>query len=364
MKVLLINVVCGGGSTGRICLELANEFKTNGDEVKIAYGRGGVPDTSKKYAIHIGNSIDQKFHFLKTRLWDEHGLGSVNETKKFIKWADNYDPDLVWIHNIHGYYINYELLFQWIKSKPDMQVRWTLHDCWAFTGHCAYFTKVACEKWMKECNRCTQKRSYPSSIFIDRSRTNYYRKKAAFTGVNNLTIITPSRWLANLVKESFLGEYEIRVMYNKINKQIFRNVESSIKNDYNMVDKKMILGVANIWDSRKGFDDFLKLSYLLDKKSFIMLVGLSDKQIRKLPSNVIGIKKTRDVQELVRIYSAADVFFNPTYEDNYPTVNLEAEACGTKVVTYNTGGAPETIHRFDSKVIPVGHFEEVLKYID
>lgn len=364
MKVLLINVVCGVGSTGRICLELAKEFEAKGDEVKIAYGRGSVPDSGKKYAFHIGNLVDQKIHFLKTRLLDEHGLGSENETKKFIKWADNYNPDLLWLHNIHGYYINYELLFRWIKSRPNMQVRWTLHDCWAFTGHCAYFTKAACEKWMKECHDCKQKRSYPSSLFIDRSKQNYYRKKAAFTGVNNLTIITPSQWLASLVKASFLGEYEIRVIYNKINKQIFRPVENNVKNEYNVTGKKMILGVANVWDSRKGFDDFLKLSYLLDEKSFIMLVGLSYKQIRKLPSNIIGIKKTRDVQELVRIYSAADIFFNPTYEDNYPTVNLEAEACGTKVVTYNTGGALETIHRFDSKVISVGHFEEILKYID
>lgn len=231
MRVLLINVVCGGGSTGHICLELAKEFEANGDEVKIAFGRGDVPSAGSKYAVHIGNSFDQKCHFLKTRLIDGHGLGSVRTTRKFLKWADEYNPDLLWLHNIHGYYINYELLFEWIKSRPDMQTRWTLHDCWAFTGHCAYFTKVDCKKWITECNHCVQKKSYPSSIFIDESKSNYCRKKAAFTGVKNLLIITPSRWLADLVKDSFLGEYDVNVIYNKVNKQIFRPIKSNLKDD-------------------------------------------------------------------------------------------------------------------------------------
>ena len=343
MKVLIINSVCGIGSTGRICTDLAQEFEKNGDEVKIAYGRSGfVPNQFKKYAVKIGSAFNVKVHALYTRLTDKHGLGSKKATKQFLQWADKYNPDLLWLHNIHGYYINYELLFQWIKSRPEMQVKWTLHDCWAFTGHCSHFIVAKCEQWKEGCVKCAQKIRYPSSMF-DNCKNNFERKKQAFTGVQNMVLITPSKWLAELVKQSFLKDYPIEVHYNTIDLNIFKPTPSDFRERYELTDKKIILGVASVWNERKGLDGFIKLSEMLDESFQIVLVGLTKKQLKKLPKNILGLEKTHSAKELAEIYTAADVFVNLTYEDNYPTVNLEAQACGTPCITYRTGGSVESV---------------------
>lgn len=395
MKILLINSVCGIGSTGRICTDLAQQFECEGHEVKIAYGRDSyVPEKFRKYAVRIGNDLDVKLHGIRTRLLDEHGLGSVKATKVFLKWADEYNPDLLWLHNLHGYYINVELLFEWIKKRPSMQVRWTLHDCWAFTGHCAHFVAVNCEQWKTQCLQCPQKEAYPGSKFKSNCKENYIRKREAFTGVSNLTLITPSKWLAELAGESFLKEYPVEINYNKVDTTIFKLTISDFKEKHDLQEKKIILGVASIWTERKGLYDFIRLSEMLDDSYTIVLVGISlEEYITKknkkpkdlvlknakqencevieaiggiaIPCNVnilyrvitghkydkangrcaeiICIPRTNNMKELAEIYTAADFFVNPTYEDTYPTVNLEARACGTKVITYNIGGCVETI---------------------
>lgn len=364
MRVLLINGVCGIGSTGCICIDLAKKFESNGDVVKIAYGRDGyVPSEYKKYAVRIGNSLGVKLHAIKSRIFDRQGLGSKYATKRFLKWAEKFNPDILWLHNIHGYYINYEFLFDWIKSRPNMQVKWTLHDCWAFTGHCTHFIVADCQKWKIGCDNCPQKNEYPKSLLIDNSKGTYNRKCKAFTGVKNLKLITPSNWLANLVKQSFLKEYPVEVCYNKINTEVFKPTPSNFREKNNLQNKKIVLGVAYEWGERKGFDDFIKLSYILDDKYVIVLVGVSDKQIKKLPNNILGIKKTVNPNELAEIYTAADVFLNMTYEDNYPTVNLEAQACGTKVITYDTGGCRETIISGNSKIVKTGDMSAVYNLV-
>ena len=351
MKVLFINSVCGIRSTGRICTDLAKQLEEQGYIVKIAYGREKVPDQFQKYAVRIGNDLDVKLHGLRTRVLDEHGLGSRWATKKFLQWADTYNPDLLWLHNIHGYYINYELLFNWIKERPDMEVRWTLHDCWAFTGHCSYFTVSKCEQWKTHCMKCSQSRRYPASKYRDYSRQNFDKKMAAFMGVKKMTLITPSKWLANLVKQSFMKDYPVEVHYNRINTEVFKPTPSDFRERYNLTDKKIVLGVASIWGKRKGLNDLIQLAEMLDDHYQIVIVGLSEKQIDVLPANILGIRHTSSAKELAEIYSAADVFVNPTYEDNYPTVNLEAEACGTRVVCYDTGGCCETLSRSDSTIV-------------
>ncbi|MBQ9433941.1 MAG: glycosyltransferase [Synergistaceae bacterium] len=361
MRVLFINVQCGRGSHGKIAAEQAEKFAHEGHEVKIAYSRDpDMPEKYKKYAVRIGSTADIYIHALLTRLTDRNGFFSRGATRRFLAWAEEYNPDLLWLHNIHGYYINIDMLFRWIKSRPSMRVLWTLHDCWSFTGHCAYFTFAGCEKWRTHCEHCPQKNAYPAS-FVDASYRNYEDKRRIFTGVKDMTLITPSQWLADLVAQSFLREYPCEVRHNQIDRNIFRPSVSDFRERYGLAEKKIVLGVANRWEQRKGIRDFVRLSEILNPEKFsIVLVGLKHDA---LPEGIIHIDRTSNQQELAEIYTAADVLFNPTYEDNYPTVNLEAEACGTPVVTYDAGGSPETVRREDSRVVKCGDVEAAKKYI-
>ena len=362
MKYLLINSVCGIKSTGRICTDIAYELESKGHEVRIAYARENVPAKFKKYAVKIGSNLNCTIDAMISRVLDNQGLNSRRATKRFLKWADSYNPDVLWLHNIHGYYINYPLLFDWIKSRPNMKVKWTLHDCWAFTGHCSYFSAVKCNKWKIECSNCPQKKEYPTSFFFDRSKRNFFKKRDAFCGVQNLKLITPSKWMASLIKESILKEYEVKVHYNTVDNNIFKYRESDFRQKNGLENKRIILGVASPWSKRKGLGDFIELSNLLDERYVIVLVGLNDKQIASIPTNIIGIKKTNNAIELAEIYSVADVFVNPTYEDNYPTTNLEANACGTVTITYDTGGSVESVE--NSNVIPQGDVKALAKRIE
>lgn len=341
MKVLMINVVCGIRSTGRICTDLATALEEQGHEVKIAYGREGVPEQFQKYAVRIGNDFDVKLHGLKARLLDGAGFGSKRVTEKFIKWVKEYDPDIIHLHNIHGYYINIEVLFRYLQTCGK-KIIWTLHDCWSFTGHCVYFDYVNCNKWEKECNHCPQKKEYPARVGPDFSKRNFNIKKDLFSEIPNLILVTPSQWLANLLSYSYMKKYTVRVIYNGVDTSVFRPVKSEIKEKYNCQGKKIVLGVASVWDKRKGLNTFIELADKLNDSYQIVLVELDKEQKKKLPSKIIAIERTNSIQELVSLYSAAYVFVNPTLEDNYPTTNIEAIACDTPVITYETGGSGES----------------------
>ena len=343
MKVLFINSVCGILSTGRICADLAAAYEKQGHEVRIAYGRDGqVPPQCRRWAVRIGNDLDVRLHGVKSRIFDAHGLGSAGPTKRFLQWADEYDPDLLWLHNIHGYYINYELLFAWIKERPNMEVKWTLHDCWAFTGHCTHFQTAGCDRWKTGCHDCPQKGRYPASFLMDRSRENYEKKKKAFTRVDHLTILTPSHWLENLVKESFLKEYPVEVQYNKVDTNIFKPTPGDFRERYGLAGKKIVLGVSNGWDRYKGLDDFVALAKLLDDRFRVVLVGMDPKQIRELAPGILGLPRTHNAAELAEIYTAADVFVNPSREETFGLTSYEASLCGTPVIVYR-GTACEEI---------------------
>ncbi len=352
MRALLINGVCGVKSTGRICTDIAASLEAQGYEVKIAYGRETVPQAYQKYAVKIGNELDFCIHAACSMLLDMHGLASVRATKQFIRWAEKYNPDLLWLHNLHGYYINYRLLFNWIKTRPQMQVKWTLHDCWAFTGRCSHYMMAGCDKWKSTCDHCPQKHKYPATYLLDGSKRNLKQKHHAFGGVKNMTIITPSRWLAEQVKQSFLAEYPVTVQHNTVDTNVFRPTESDFRKAHSLDGKKIILGVAAPWSKEKGLDDYVRLSALLDDVYQLVLVGLNQKQLAALPPSILGLERTDSVAELAAIYSAADVYLNLTYEDNYPTTNLEAQACGTPVITYRTGGSPESVPT--ENVVPCG----------
>lgn len=337
----MINVVCGIRSTGRICTDLAAALEEQGHEVKIAYGRENVPEQFQKYAVRIGNDFDVKLHGLKARLLDGAGFGSKRVTEKFIKWVKEYDPDIIHLHNIHGYYINIEVLFRYLQTCGK-KIIWTLHDCWSFTGHCVYFDYVNCNKWEKECNHCPQKKEYPARVGPDFSKRNFNIKKDLFSEIPNLILVTPSQWLANLLSYSYMKKYTVRVIYNGVDTSVFRPVKSEIKEKYNCQGKKIVLGVASVWDKRKGLNTFIELADKLNDSYQIVLVGLDKEQKKKLPSKIIAIERTNSIQELVSLYSAAYVFVNPTLEDNYPTTNIEAIACDTPVITYETGGSGES----------------------
>ncbi|KOS69382.1 glycosyl transferase [Lysinibacillus contaminans] len=360
MKVLQINTVCGVGSTGRIATDINQILIEQGHESYIAYGRDFPKNCDT--AIRIGTKMDNYAHVALTRIYDKHGFGSKKATEEFITKIEKLDPDVIHLHNIHGYYINIELLFDYIK-RANKRVIWTLHDCWAFTGHCTHFDYVGCTKWKKGCFNCPEKASYPASEFLDNSESNYLRKKEIFTGVKDLTIVTPSKWLTGLVKESFLRDYPVVVINNGININVFKPTASTFREMHHLNDKFIILGVASNWGRKKGFDYFIELSSFLDEDEVIVLVGVSEKQKKELSKKIIGIIRTDSAKELVGIYSAADVFINPTLEDNFPTTNLEALASGTPVITFDSGGSTESLDETCGLIIEKKETIEIKNYI-
>ena len=360
MKILQINCVSGIRSTGRICSDIADILQENGHECKIAYGRLNTPEKYRAISFKTESTVGVLFHIFQSLIFDNSGFASKRATKKMIEQIKEYDPDLIHLHNIHGYYLNVELLFEYLREAKKPIV-WTLHDCWSFTGHCAYFDSVGCEKWKTQCGKCPAKREYPPSFVFDRSTWNYQKKEQLFSSIENVTLVTPSQWLADLVKQSFLQDKPVEVIPNGIDLTQFKPTDGDFRKRYGLEGKKIVLGVASVWEKRKGLADFHRLAELLDSEYQIVLVGLSKQQIKKLPANIIGIERTNSVKELAEIYSAADVFVNPTYEDNYPTVNLESQACNTPVITYRTGGSVESVP--SSYVIEQGDVQGLLKQI-
>lgn len=357
MKLLQINTSINSGSTGRIAEDIGRIWMESGHESFIAAANTNQPSKSK--VIKIGSAHDKYLHGLKTRVFDRHGFGSKSATKSFIHEVEIIDPDIIHLHNLHGYYLNIEVLFNYLKSVQKTVV-WTFHDCWPFTGHCSYFDRINCYKWQTACNSCPNKTGYPASWLIDNSKLNYQNKKELFTGLKNLSIVTPSNWLTNHVKNSLLKEYPIYTIHNGIDLEVFNPASTeTIRKKYNLQDKQIILGVASIWTARKGLDDFIEISKSLKPNQQIVLVGISAKQQKNLPTNITGILRTENIHELAAIYSLADVFVNPTYVDNFPTTNIEALACGTPVITYNTGGSPEAIDEHTGIVVEKGNINSL-----
>lgn len=340
MKILEINSFFTVGGPPRIVNGVYDTLIKMGHECKIAAAREKmyIPE----HSIRIGSDFGVKINALKVRLFDNEGFIAKHATKKLIKEIETYDPDVIHLHNLHGYYINLEILFNYLK-KIRKPVVWTLHDCWAFTGHCAYFDYAKCEQWRTGCEKCQHKKNYPTSYIANKAKQNFKKKRDIFSMLDNMTIVTPSMWLAGLVQESYLGKNPVEVIRNGIDLNVFKTIKIE-KEKRNYFDgKKVILGVAQVWDKRKGLEYFLELNKIMPKTWQIVLVGLDKNQIKTLPESIIGIQKTKSVEELVKLYNIADVFVNPTLEDNYPTTNIEAIACGTPVVTFPTGGSPEAL---------------------
>lgn len=363
MKLLQINSVINSGSTGRIAEEIGRLAINNGWKSYIAYGRNDRPSESQ--LIKIGNDWDIKWHGLQTRLFDKHGLASKKATNELVEKIKEIKPDIIHLHNLHGYYLNIEMLFHYLATA-DIAVVWTLHDCWPMTGHCAYFSFIGCNKWKTQCEHCPQKKGYPASYLMDRSIKNYQLKKELFTSVPQMTLVPVSNWLANIIKDSFLKIYPIKTINNGVDITVFSpRPTTEIRAKYKIPANTFImLGVASIWSERKGLKDFIRLSESLKNNEMIILVGLTDKQMNNLPRNILGISRTENIHELAELYSLADVFINPTWEDNFPTTNIEALACGTPVITYRTGGSPEAITSETGFVVEQGDLKGIRNAID
>lgn len=357
MKILQINTTVNSGSTGRIAEDIGLIASENGHESYIAYGRGDRPSKSK--LIKVGTKLDTYFHGIKTIAFDRHGFGSKDATIQLIKKIESIKPDVIGLHNLHGYYLNIELLFNHL-SKSNVPVLWTLFDCWAFTGHCTYFDDINCIKWLTQCSKCPKRKKYPASYFLDQSTRNFEDKKGLFNSLSNLHVVVHSQWLKDLVSQSFLKECKLHLIASGIDLDIFKPYPSlHLREKHKLTNRKVLLGVANIWDGRKGLLDFIELSRLIDNSYTIVLIGLTSKQQKALPENIIAIERTENTRQLAEWYSLADIFVNPTYQDNFPTTNLEALACGTPVITYDTGGSPEAIDEFTGSIVPKGNLEEL-----
>jgi len=312
----------------------------------------------------VGNDWDIKWHGLQTRLFDRHGLASTKATKKLVDKIKEIQPNIIHLHNLHGYYLNIEILFHYLATA-EIPVVWTLHDCWTMTGHCAHFSFIGCDKWKMQCEHCPQKKGYPSSYGLDRSYKNYRLKKELFTSVSKMTLVPVSNWLTTIVKDSFLKGYPVKTIYNGVDTKVFSpQATDEIREKYKIGDKFVLLGVANVWSERKGLKDFIHLSRLLKDDEMIILVGLTNQQMNNLPSNILGIRRTENVHQLAELYSMAGLFVNPTWEDNFPTTNLEALSCGTPVATYRTGGSPEALTPETGFIVEQGDLADIRKAID
>ena len=351
MSIVQINATCGIGSTGKICVGISRALTEAGVENHVLCSKSngfplGIPCASSNYI---------KVQAAKSRIAGNYGFQSRRESKRIIRELDRLNPDIVHLHNIHGHDCDLNLLFSYFKERGTKLV-WTFHDCWAFTAYCPYFTKVQCNKWQTGCEKCPQYRNY--SLFFDRSKQLYRKKKELLSGLD-LTIVTPSQWLADLVKESFLKQYPVTVVNNGIDLSVFSPRKSDFREKHRIPSEKhILLGVAFDWEERKGLDVFLELAETLDADKYqIVLVGTDDAVDKQLPTNIISIHRTQNQQELAEIYSAADLFLIPTREDNYPTVNMEALACGTPVLTFRTGGSPEMLDETCGSVVPCDDVE-------
>ena len=350
------------GSTGGIMMKEHKELLFAGQESYVFWGRGR--EAAGEDEMKIASKAEVRLDALLTRLDGRAGFHSKSATNRLLGRLNEIKPDIVHLHNLHGYYLNIEMLFDWL-AEHDCHVEWTLHDCWPFTGHCAHFSYAKCAQWKSHCGEsdsCPQLSSYPKTYSNGSCSWNFEHKSRVFNllPADRMTLTSPSQWLADLVGESFLSKYPVVVRHNTIDKTVFRPTQSDFRKRYDVGDRFLVLGVASPWTDRKGLPDFIRLAGDLNlNECVIVLVGLSKRQIKELPEGIVALERTESQKELAGLYSSADLFFNPTVEDNFPTVNLEAEACGTSVLTYDTGGCAETVALSGSRVVS-GYNEAVL----
>lgn len=363
-RLLQINpVVRINTSTGRIMQEIGEMAMAHGWESYIAYsqGRDGLKPCRSEL-VPVGNRWSVALHGVATRLFDRHGLASNHATRQFIERIKELRPDIIHIHNLHGYFVNYRLLFAYLR-EARIPVVWTVHDCWLYTGHCFYYSYAQCRRWQTGCHHCPQRREFPASLWLDRSARNYEDKREAFNSLDSdkLTIVPVSDWLRQEMACSFLARHRYQVIHNGIDTATFKPCPSeATKAKYSLRAPHIYIGVASVWSKEKGLGDFADMASMLRADEQLVLVGVKAEQRKALPDGVVCIGRTDNIGELAALYSVAAAFLNPTWQDNYPTVNLEAISCGTPVVTYRTGGSVEAITPDTGEVVEQGNVEAML----
>ena len=367
MKVLIINASCGNGSTGRIVADLYHMLRNKGHFCKIAFGHGEPRMVPYEDTIRVNNKWGYYIHNVLGKLFDRAGFFSRQKTKKFVKIIEEYKPDLIHLHNLHGFWINIDILFKELR-KLNIPIVWTLHDCWAYTGHCSHYTTNKCYKWVDGCHTCQHLDVYPRSYFVDNSRNNYLKKKVLFTSVDKMTIVTPSQWLASEVKKSFLGKYPVTPIPNGIDLKTFSRKEFVSRKKFGIPEKKkVLLAVSFVWNKEKGLDDLIELSKKIDKDKYVMvIVGLSarQKETLLLPPTIIAIERTSNIDDLVELYSLSDVFLNPSYQETMGMVTAEAIACGTPVIVYDKTAVPEIVDPQSGFVVKAGDITAMKENIE
>ncbi len=352
------------GSTGKIAEQIGVLAINQGWKSYFAYSRSKGRSESQSKIVQIGGKLNVYWHGFESRILDNHGLASRSATKRFIKQIVNLSPDIIHLHNIHGYYLNYKILFEFLKMY-NRPVVWTLHDCWAMTGHCAYFSMAGCGKWKKQCFDCPLKKEYPKSFLLDRSKQNYQDKEATFKGLENLHVVSVSNWLNNIVKESYLNYANLHVIYNGVDIKMFQPFDGhKLKVEYNLQGKKILLGVANVWEKRKGFADYIELRKKISKDFVIVLIGLDKKIIKQLPEGIIGICRTENQTQLAQWYSLADIVLNLSYQESFGLTTVEGFACGTPSIVYNTTASPELISDDTGLVVETGNISQLVEAIN
>lgn len=360
-KLLQINVDANNGSNGSIARELGKEALRRGWESYIAYGRRSVP--SESTLIRIGSDFDVKMHGIQSRLFDNHGLASKSATLTFLKRLDNIKPNLVHLHNIHGYFLNYKILFEYLKGK-NIPVVWTFHDCWPFTGHCGHFESIQCEKWKTGCHECELRKEYPTSWFFDRSSRNYMQKKKSFTSIEKLHITTVSKWLMSKVEDSFFQDYPITPVYNFVDELVFNpDVERIRRSDYRLDNRRILLGVAANWSPAKGVADFNRLADVLSDRYQVVMVGVTENDKSQISPSIRCIARVESPQKLAALYAEADILLNLSRQETFGMTTLEAMACGTPGISYNNTACPEVLSENTGVVVPTGDVEAVIAAI-
>ena len=364
-KIVQVNpVLRTSTSTGRIMQEIGAIAQNEGWLNWCAYskGRDGMRSCTTD-TIPVGDKWSTIKHGILTRALDRHGLGSASATRAFVERLREIAPDIIHIHNIHGYFLNYPIFFDYLKNSY-VRVVWTVHDCWLYTGHCYYYSAIGCDRWQTGCGHCPQRGAFPRSLVVDRSRRNFIDKRKYFTSIpkDRMVIVPVSEWMRDEMSRSFLKDYTFKVIHNGIDTSLFHPSEGrGVRRDLGIgEEQKIILGLASVWSSEKGLDDFIKLSEMLNADETVVLVGIDAKTAKRLPASIKWIRRTENIEKLAELYSVSTVFVNPTYQDNYPTVNLESISCGTPVVTYRTGGSVESITPDTGRIVRQGDVEGLL----